>query len=199
MADLSVAVIVLAAGASTRMRLTKQLLPFKRKNLLQYTIDEASNSKAGSVVLVLGAHAEEIRRSVRAEKALVVLNESWSEGMGASIRTGIKALPPSVEAAIISLCDQPLLTSSVFDALVDAWVSSGKPIVASEYDGSPGVPALFARKYFPELTALQGDTGARRVINAHLEDAVLVPFAGGSIDLDTPEEYSNFILRKFER
>jgi molybdenum cofactor cytidylyltransferase len=196
MTNPSIAIIILAAGASRRMHLPKQLLPYKRKTLLQYTIDEAAKSKAGFVFFVLGANAAEIQKSIHAENAHMVLNEAWPEGMGSSIRAGIAALPDSVDAAIISLCDQPLLCSFVFDSLIDTFISSGKSIVASEYAGSPGVPVLFARKHFPELAALQGDSGARSIIEAHHEDTALIQFTGGSVDLDTPEEYKKFILRK---
>ncbi|HTP12429.1 MAG TPA: nucleotidyltransferase family protein [Bacteroidota bacterium] len=199
MANPSVAIIILAAGASRRMRLPKQLLPFRRKNLLQYTIDEAAESKASTLCIVLGASADEIRKSIRVQKGSIVMNDSWPEGMSSSIRMGIASLPSTIDAAIISLCDQPHLKSSVFNQLMDAFVSSGKSIVASEYDGSPGVPALFANKHFPELSALSGDSGARKIIDAHRGDVELVSFEGGSVDLDTPEEYRQFIVRKFER
>jgi molybdenum cofactor cytidylyltransferase len=199
MTNPSIAIIILAAGASTRMHLPKQLLPHGRKNLLQHIIDEAAKSKAGSIFFVLGANAAQIQKSICAEKAHMVMNESWPEGMSSSIRAGIAALPQSVDAAIISLCDQPLLSSVVFDGLIDTFASSGKSIVASEYDASPGVPVLFARKHFSELAALQGDSGARKIIQSHREDAAFVQFVGGSIDLDTPDEYKKFILGKMER
>jgi molybdenum cofactor cytidylyltransferase len=198
MTNPSIAIIILAAGASRRMRLPKQLLPYKRKGLLQHTIDEATKSKAASVFFVLGANATEIQKSIRSERAHLVLNEAWPEGMSSSIRAGIAALPDSVDAAIISLCDQPLLCSSVFDGLIDTFVSSGRSIVASEYAGSPGVPVLFARKHFPEIAALHGDLGARTIIEAHRENAALVPFTGGSVDIDTPDDYKKFILRNLE-
>ncbi len=181
------------------MHLPKQLLPYKRKNLLQHTLDEATASKSGSVYIVLGAHAKQIQKSVRNEKAQIVLNHDWVEGMSSSIRTGIQALPESIDAAIISLCDQPLLTSIVFDGLIEKFLSSGKAIIACEYGGSPGVPVLFARKYFSELALLQGDSGARTIIQSHRHDATFIQFPDGDVDLDTPEEYKEFIERGFKR
>ncbi len=180
------------------MRLPKQLLPYKRKSLLQRAVDEALASKAASVQVVLGAHADEIQRSVAMDKATVVLNRSWSEGMSSSIRAGVSALPPDMEAAIVALCDQPFLSSTVFNELIDKYTASGKSIVACEYDGLPGVPALFAKRYFAELASLRGDSGARRIIQSHENDAILIPFSEGSVDLDTPEEYRNFIERSLK-
>ncbi len=193
-----IAIIILAAGESTRMRLPKQLLPYKRKSLLQRAVDEALASKAQSVHVVLGAHADQIRRSVSMDNVTVVLNEKWGEGMSSSIRAGVGALRPDIEAAMIALCDQPYLSSTVINELIDRYLASGKPIVACEYDGLPGVPALFAKRYFTELTSLRGDSGARRIIQSHENDALLIPFSEGSVDLDTPEEYRSFIERSLK-
>lgn len=179
------------------MRLPKQLLPYKRKNLLQRTIDEALASRATAVYVVLGAHAAEIQKSVRTDKVTILMNRHWEEGLSSSIRTALESLPDSIDAAIVSLCDQPLLVTSVFNDLMDQFGASGRSIVACEYDGSPGVPVLFARKYFPELSALRGDVGARAIVQAHRDDVALVPFADGAVDLDTPEEYQHFMQRGF--
>ncbi len=195
----STAILILAAGSSSRMRLPKQLLPYKRKNLLQRTIDEAVASRATAVYVVLGAHATDIQKSIRTDKATILMNRQWEEGLSSSIRTALASLPETVDAAIVSLCDQPLLRTSVFDDLMGQFSASGKSIIACVYDGSPGVPVLFARKYFPELSALRGDVGARAIVQTHRDDVVLVPFADGAVDLDTPEEYQHFIQRGFRR
>ena len=180
------------------MHLPKQLLPIKKKNLLQYSIDQALASKGAAVYVVLGARADRVRDAIRTSNIVVVTNEHWLEGMGTSIRAGIAALPGTVDAAIISLCDQPFLTSSLFDNLIDTHVSSGRSIVACEYDGSPGVPALFARKHFEELRFLQGDSGAKKIILDHRQDAAVIQFPKGSVDLDTAEDYQNFIRNTFK-
>lgn len=199
MTNPTIAILILAAGGSTRMRLPKQLLPFKRRSLLQLTIDEAAASKAQSVYVILGASAELIQKSLRSSKAQILLNQNWPEGMSSSIRTAINALPDSVDAAIISLCDQPLLTSAIFDKLIDTHSTLQKPIVACEYEGSVLPPVLFSRKCFSHLKSLQGDAGAKSVVLHHQDDVARVSFADGSIDLDTPEDYQTFVengLRK---
>ena len=180
------------------MHLPKQLLPFRRKNLLQHTIDEATASKADSVCVVLGAHAKQIQKSIRMEKAQPVVNPDWIGGMSTSIRTGIAALPASCDAAIISLSDQPMISSAVFDGLINMFRSSGKSIVACRYAGETGVPVLFAKRFFPELSSLEGDSGAKKIVQSHHDQAAFIEFPDGDVDLDTPDDYKDFIERGFK-
>jgi molybdenum cofactor cytidylyltransferase len=195
MKDPSVAIIILAAGRSGRMGLPKQLLPMKGKNLLQHTIDQAVASKAISVSVILGADAVYIQKRIREGNFKIVMNPHWTEGMSSSIRAGISALPGSIEAAIISLCDQPFLSAQIFDALIDTFASSHKSIVTCEFEGSVGPPVLFSKIHFPELSSLEGDAGARRVVLQHEGDVARVPFPLGSVDLDTAEDYRKFIQK----
>jgi molybdenum cofactor cytidylyltransferase len=192
----SIAIIVLAAGESARMRLPKQLLPYKGKSLLRYTVDQALASKANNVLVVLGANASQIEKALHQTTVTVTINTHWTEGMGSSIRAGIAALSESTEGAIISLCDQPFLTATVFDSLIESF-NSGESITACEYDDSIGVPALFSRKYFPQLLKLRGEAGARRVIEMHKSDAAFIQFPQGSVDIDTPEDYRKFLETRF--
>ncbi len=177
------------------MGLPKQLLPMKGKNLLQHTIDQAVASKATSVSVVLGADAVHIQKSIREGNFKIVMNPQWVEGMSSSIRAGISALPESIEAAIISPCDQPFLSAQIFDALIDEFTAFHKSVVTCEFEGSVGPPVLFSRIHFPELSSLEGDAGARRIVLQHEGDRAHVPFPLGSVDLDTPEDYRKFIQK----
>jgi molybdenum cofactor cytidylyltransferase len=194
----SIAIVILAAGESARMRLPKQLLPYKGRSLIRHTIDQAVASKANEVLVVLGANAPQIQESLRQANVTITVNSHWTEGMGSSIRAGIGALSESTEGAIISLCDQPFLTTSVFDNLIDSLASSGKSIAACEYDGTVGVPVLFSRKHFSQLMKLRGENGARVIVEQDRDDAVLVSFPEGSVDIDTPEDYRKFLETKFK-
>jgi len=112
--------------------------------------------------------------------------------MASSIRTGVQAVP-GASAVVLRLCDQPLLTTSTLKALVDKHRESGRRIVACEYGGSLGVPALFDRSLFDELLALQGSHGAKKILEARRAEAGTVPFDGGSVDVDTPEQYARLV------
>jgi molybdenum cofactor cytidylyltransferase len=115
------------------------------------------------------------------------------DGMGRSLRTGIEAvsaLAPAATAVVVTLCDQPLVSAQIIDALAQRHRESGARIVASAYAGTLGVPALFGRSIFGQLLSLRGDGGARRIIERSEGDVEAIPFPAGSVDIDTPKDYA---------
>lgn len=191
-----VGVIVLAAGASTRMRSLgpKQLLPFSGQTLLRHAVQTAVAAACGPVVVVLGANADRMRAEIADSPVEVVINDRWHEGIGTSIRTGIAKLlrhadETHLRAAIAMTADQPLLSTNVLDALIEAHETTARPIAAAEYAGTIGTPALFARECFDELLSGRPDTGAKQLITADMRRVTRVPFAGGERDVDTPADY----------
>jgi len=110
--------------------------------------------------------------------------------MGSSLHVGLEALlaDDTPQAVVIMLCDQPLLTPQTLNALIDAFQERRSTLVASEYAGIMGVPALFSFALFPELLALRGENGARSVIQRHITEVHLIPFPNGALDIDTPED-----------
>ncbi len=190
----SVAIIILAAGASTRMGRPKQLLTYGGHTFLRNAAESAVASLCRPIVVVLGAHADLLQREIDDLPVQQVMNTQWAEGMSTSIQAGLQALAQcdgenAVEAAVLMLCDQPFVTAAVINELVRTFRTTGKGIVASEYGGTIGVPALFRREYFPELATLSGDNGAKRIMVAHPSDVVRVPFPQGITDIDTSGDY----------
>jgi len=186
-------IIILAAGESARMGEPKQLLKFRGRTLLRHTVDVAHALSCSPVAVVLGANAEQIRPQLGSTRVLIAENPDWREGMGTSIRAGLTALLAAhrdIPAAIFMLCDQPFVTPSVLRALVATHEKTARPIVASEYNGGLGVPALFSRAFFPELLALDGADGARQIIGTHRTETIGVPFSEGAVDIDTPADYA---------
>lgn len=187
---MSIAAIVLAAGASTRMGSPKQLLPRGGRSLLRRAAETALRSVCEPVYVVLGARAELVRREVQDLPVRVIENPRWAEGMGTSVRAGVEAaVMEAPEGLVLLLCDQPLITAEMVDALVAAYRQSRPPIVAAAYNGTLGVPALFSAAVFPELLALPPAEGARRLIAARRAEVVGVPLPAGAVDVDTPEDY----------
>ena len=188
-----IGIVILAAGESARMGEPKQLLPFRGTTLLRRTVETALAVSCGPVAVVLGAFAEKIRPTLDNLSVLVLENPGWREGMGTSLRAGLGALlsaQPAISAVIVLLSDQPLLSGTTLGTLVVTHELTGREIVASEYGGTLGVPALFAREFFPELLALDGAAGARQIIATHRARAISVPFADGAVDIDTPADYA---------
>jgi molybdenum cofactor cytidylyltransferase len=194
----TVAAVVLAAGASSRMGHPKQVLRYGDHSLLRHATVAALGAACSPAVVVTGAHAELSRRELAGLDVSEVFNAQWESGMASSIRAGLEGLlrvAPSATAAVFLLCDQPLVTAEVIAGLIEARRATGSPLVASAYGGSFGVPALFDRSFFGELARLDGRAGAKQVIEKHLSEAQLVPFAGGEIDIDTPDDLARLVSR----
>jgi molybdenum cofactor cytidylyltransferase len=186
-----VGLVILAAGGSTRLGQPKQLVAYRGRSLLRHAAEVATGTLCRPIVVVLGAHAAEIEAEVRDLPVRVTENPHWTRGLATSLRRGVEILEAAEEeigAVVIMLCDQPLVSVPAIDGLVQAYRSGGKPIIASAYDGILGVPALFDRRLFPELLALEGEEGARRIIARHPRDVHGIPFPGGTLDIDTPQD-----------
>jgi molybdenum cofactor cytidylyltransferase len=190
----STAIIILAAGASTRMGRPKLLLTYGSRTLVRHAAEIAAASICRPILIVLGAYTNQLVSEIDDLPVRSVMNERWADGMGSSIRAGVENLntydrADGIEALVLMLCDQPYVTAAVINDLVKTHYLNGKGIVASAYDGILGVPALFGRKYFAELGIIRGDAGAKEMIPAHVSDVVPVPFPLGIMDIDTPEDY----------
>lgn len=186
-------VVVLAAGGSSRLGRAKQLLPYLGRTLVEHAARTALASGAAEVVVVVGAEAAAVREALRGLKVRIVVNPDWALGMGGSIAMGVAALSPGIETAVIALGDQPRITPAHLRTLAGRVFESGRPIVASTYDGVLGAPCAFARSEFERLRALSGDLGARRLVRSAGEDVESIEFAGGNVDVDTPEDYAALV------
>lgn len=193
--DRAPAAIVLAAGASSRMGRTKQLLDTGGTSLVRSVAKTAQAAGCAPVLVVVGADAERVRAEVADLGVLIVHNAGWREGIASSLRSGFQALASGVRAAIVLLCDQPDVSPVLLEAMILAHHTSGRSIVACRYDGVTGAPALFARERFAQILALEGDAGARGLIAAAGDDVATVDFPGGAFDLDTPADCERWRAR----
>lgn len=192
------AIILLAAGGSSRLGQPKQLLEYMGKTLLQHIIDEALATKAASVVVVLGANNELIAEKTKLDGTVVIINEKWRSGMASSIRAGVEALSGDIqiERALITLCDQPHVDYLLMKELVNKQQISGKAIVACSYGDTVGVPAVFSRELFTLLLSLKGQEGARKLITSNLKNLETLAFPNGIIDIDTYADYQHLQNKK---
>ena len=189
----SIGAIILAAGASSRMGTPKQLLEFGGQTLVRRAAFAAQKAGCNPVVVVTGAHAEELEKELHGLDLRTANNPEWESGIGSSVRAGIRAVMETndkVTALVLMLCDQPHVTSDVLRGLVTAHRATGREIIASSYGGTFGVPALFGRAFFPELVRLENEAGAKQVIQRHLAEVHLLPFPQGEIDVDTPADFA---------
>ena len=171
----------------------KQLLQVGDQTLLRRAASVALEAGCRPVVVVTGANAAACKESLRGLDVREAENQQWQSGMSSSVRVGVSAVvavEPETAAVVLMLCDQPLITRDVVAALVAAYRETGCSIVASRYGGSYGVPALFGKAHFAELRALEGATGAKKVIQKHLPKVHLLPLPGAEIDVDTRDDFA---------
>lgn len=185
------ALILLAAGASSRLGSPKQLLPFAGTTLLRH-ITQTALQVVPQTVVVLGAHAAAIQPSVADLPVHITVNEQWEQGMASSIRCGVSAVLQQwqpVDNVLILLCDQPFVTGTLLQQLIEAQQLADSMVVASAYNDTVGVPALFHKSVFPGLLSLSGQEGAKTILEQYRDNRAVVAFAAGATDIDTVEEY----------
>lgn len=183
----TVAIVLLAAGGSSRLGQPKQLLRHEGTSLVRRAAEQAL-AASPAVTVVLGARRDEVGAQLRGLAVRCVDNPDWALGQGSSLHAGLRALPPDVDGAVLMLCDQLRVDTAHLRSLIATFERTRAPIVASAYAGTRGVPALFSRALFPELAALPPTGGARGLISRDPSRVVEVPLPGGEEDVDTAED-----------
>jgi molybdenum cofactor cytidylyltransferase len=187
--------VLLAAGMSSRMGRPKQLLEWGGRPLVRHVAEAALASRLAGVVVVLGAEAEAARGALEGLGGPVQTVEiaDYASGQAASLRSGLSSLPASASAAVVLLVDMPLVGPALIDRLIAEYEAHPEAVaVVPRYGGRRGNPTLLAAALFEELRGLEGDTGARSVLERHgervrwldVDDAAVVT------DADTPEAYA---------
>jgi len=185
MNDISIA--ILAAGEGKRLGGLKQLAPFDGETFLARAMRVAIEANLGKVYVVTGYKANELSSFIEQDQVSTIVNHDWQEGIASSIRAAVNAVEATACRALVFMAiDQPFVDSVLLNSIADAFKTTGKSIVASDY-GTPGIPALFARETFPRLLELKGDKGAKQLINE--SDAHLIEAPRAQFDIDTREDF----------
>ena len=185
---MSLPVVILAAGASRRLGWPKQSVEVDGEALLHRAARAALEAGLTPVFIVLGAGAEALEPLVADLPVEVIPNPHWEEGMSSSIRVGLQAIPPTARAVVLLICDQIHLEAAVLERLIQAFHASPTHPAACFYEGTLGVPAIFPRSAFAELTALRGDKGARVLLKQ--PGVTPVAWPEGKLDLDDAKAVS---------
>ncbi len=182
----SLAIVILAAGASTRLGRPKQNVVLANGyTLLQQSIRSA-HATGNEIYVILGAHRDIIIPNILFEDAHIIFNEKWAEGMASSLRLAIETC--GTHAAILFMvCDQPYLTTDLLKQLIEKYQQQ-KGIVACQYTLGQGVPMVVDSKYFTYLKGIEGDKGAKVLLQQYPNDISFIPFEKGNIDIDTQDD-----------
>jgi molybdenum cofactor cytidylyltransferase len=180
--------IVLAAGAASRFGSAKQLVRIGDRPLLSLIAGRAAEVVGQALIVVLGARAAELAPLLKHSAAAVVVNRDWSEGLASSIRAGVARLPPACTGVMLLLADQACVTAEDLRRLAGAWRRQPLCVAAAQYGATCGVPAIFPRHLFGQLSELRGDSGARQLLKRHADQLVRVRMPSAAFDLDTPDD-----------
>jgi molybdenum cofactor cytidylyltransferase len=187
-----VAALVLAAGRSTRMAPLNKLLVRDRdgRPMVARVVDNALASQARPVVVVTGHEREQVEAALAGKPVIFVTAADYAEGLSASLKAGLAALPPEAEGFVICLGDMPLVSGAGIDRLLGAFdPEEGRAVVMPTFQGQHGNPVLWSRQFLPEMMALTGDQGARRLLRRHAEQVTEVEMPDDAVlrDFDTVE------------
>jgi molybdenum cofactor cytidylyltransferase len=186
------AAVILSGGESRRMGSPKALIPYQGRTFLEHLLEITHHPKIAPVLVVLGPHADQIRKAVPLENSSAVINHDWEKGQLSSIQAAVRQLnsvQAQTDGMILFLVDHPFVTAALVDQLIEEFYRSGRPIVLPAFHGKRGHPVIFARTLYEELLAAPLEKGARTVVWAHAGEVLQVPTEEESVvlNLNDPE------------
>jgi molybdenum cofactor cytidylyltransferase len=192
-----IAAIVLAAGKSSRMGRNKLLLDLAGKPIVAHVLDHVAAIGFAETVVVTGHQAGKVKAALGARPGVKVIEaRDHASGMAASLKAGLRALSPDIDAALVMLGDMPQVSADLLRRLIGAYQPlEGRAIVLPVAEGKRGNPVLFDRRFFADMLQLEGDVGARHIIGGNAELVAEIPASAREIfiDVDTPEAYRQLL------
>lgn len=196
----AIAAIVLAAGRSRRLDpLNKLLVEFDGVPLVARAVDAALASRAGPVIVVTGYQGGAVAAALAGRPVRIVESPDYAEGLSASLKAGLAAVPGAADGALVLLADMPGITAGLIDRLIEAYApAAGRSIIVPVCRGRRGNPVLWDRRFFPEIGRLSGDRGARDLlqINSACIATVAVDDDGVLDDVDSPDDLARLQNRR---
>jgi len=188
--------IILAAGESVRFGQTKQLLKIKNKYLIEWVLEASLNSHLDQVILVLGHEHQKILhalgKKIKHPRLQVVVNPNYKQGQSLSLRVGFEKIRDEFQSVMFLLADQPMVDKKTINDLLEKFWASNKDICVPIYRGNRGNPTIFGKRLYDQLSQVEGDVGAREIIQSH-PDLVLQVVIDNPLfffDVDTPDDFS---------
>ncbi len=148
------------------------------------------------IIVVVGANSEAVAQAVSDLPVKMVLNEDWQQGLASSLKTGLNSVEPDCRAVLITLCDQVLVTEEHLRQLAEHWNSDPSLIIASDYAGTVGTPAIIPTEFYPQLLALEGDAGAKSILKNNAGRVSTLPIPEAAFDIDSPADLEKLHIEK---
>ena len=186
----SIAGILLAAGASTRMGSNKLLFPLEDEPVIRRAARQALEAGLAPLIVVLGHEADRVREALEGLDCRIALNPEHARGVNRSLKAGMAELPPAVCATVVMLADMPHVSAAMLRAMLARYRTGTAPLVISDYAGVNAPPMLYDRVLFDALGAMQGEGCGRQVVKRHRADADVMSWPAEALaDLDVPADY----------
>lgn len=188
-------VAVLAAGASSRMRRHKLLLPLAGRPLISWAVRAATASRANDVIVVLGRENEAVRAVLEPNRSHFVVNLNAGRGQATSLAIAVGSVAASAPGLVIILADQPFMDMCAIDSVLYTAELSSDRVAMGEIDGQLGHPVYLPRRLFAEIATLVGDVGARDIIRREQPNIIRVALdnRNAHMDVDTPSDYTRAV------
>lgn len=191
--------VVLAAGASRRLGQPKQLVRWGGAELVVRAVDTCAAVCGAGVVVVTGAHAEQVAQALNSRPVKTLFNADWQQGLASSLVRGLTHWQQAAVAAVLVIhCDQALLNAADLDALTSLWQTAPQRPAAAAYSDVVGVPAIIPVSHMADLSSLNGDRGARAYLLSS-PDLNTIAIPNAAFDVDTAEDLRLLRLRQPER
>ncbi len=191
----NLAMVILAAGGSRRFGQSKQLADINGMPMLQRVVDQCLQVKfqhldleSIDLFVTLGAYSDQIQASVEFGRTRVVFNPDWSDGIGTTIAFVANQLESKYEGLMFIAGDQPLVRSAQLSAMIERWQQNPDRVCCAKYNHVLGIPAIFPKRLFPHLQALQGDRGAKQLLLAERGKLQTFPLPEAKTDIDRPDD-----------
>jgi len=189
-----ISAIILAAGMSKRMGRPKQLLQLGNKPLIRIVVENVLASTVDEIIVVTGYQAGKVVEAIKDLPIKIIFNPDYRQGQGTSLAVGVKQLDKSTEFFLVFMCDQPLISPSTINTVIDEFRKRGSLALRPTYKDIPGHPVVFSSILSSNMEQLHEDEGARKVLEGlgARVDYFALQDEGIVIDIDTPESYERF-------
>lgn len=196
-----IAAIVLASGLSERFGQNKLLMPLGDQSIVEHVIDKVKDSNIKDSYLVYGNNEIYFTKISKSKNIKLIHNENFYLGQSASVKEGIKFIGDNYSGAMFLLGDQPFITTSTINSLMENFNNNPDKIIVPTYKGVRGNPVIFSREFFTEIKNIEGDRGARDIIKANNEKVMKVPIKDEleNFDIDTKDDYKKALEIKVDK